>query len=283
MSRLPVQWLSRGAGAAMACVVLAACASLPATVAGELRVLSYNIHAGKDASGEDNLLRVSELVEESAADIVLLQEVDRGTTRSGVVDQLVVLERLTGYHGAFGKSLDYQGGQYGIAVLSRWPITSDSTVPLPVDPPQERSGGAHEPRVALVAHVAAPAGRVTIVNTHIDASRDDRWRLQESRTLVALAAALYRSDTTAILLVGGDINSEPGSAVQQLITGSGLRDAWAECGDGAGLTYPADSAVKRIDYVYLTGRSRCTTADVQTSRASDHRPLLVRVALPMGH
>src|SRR5688500_18311962 len=83
----------------------------------EIRVLVYNIHAGKDAGGVDNLARVAEIVRSTRADIALLQEVDRGTTRSGRVDQPRVLASLTGLNVAFGKTLEYQGGDYGIAVL----------------------------------------------------------------------------------------------------------------------------------------------------------------------
>lgn len=256
------------------------CASLRHGARPELRVLVYNIHAGKDAAGVDNLARVAGIVRSSGADVVLLQEVDRGTRRSAGVDQLGELTRLTGYHGAFGKSLAYQGGDYGIAVLSRWPVTSDSVVPLPVDPPQERSGGSREPRVAHVVAIAAPAGRLVVVNTHIDASRDDRWRLQEARALVELVRSLRERDTTAHLFLGGDLNSEPGSAVQSLLTGGMLRDAWPSCGTGDALTYPASTPVKRIDYLYLTGNARCVGAEVLRTDASDHRPLLVQVATP---
>ncbi|HET9003329.1 MAG TPA: hypothetical protein VFN39_04925 [Gemmatimonadaceae bacterium] len=59
-------------------------------------------------------------------------------------------------HGVFGRSLDFQGGGYGIAVLSRWPIVADSVARLPVFPPLERAGGSHEPRSALWVEVATP-------------------------------------------------------------------------------------------------------------------------------
>ena len=62
--------------------------------AADLRVMVYNIHAGKDAAGVDNLERVAQVVRDAAADLVLLQEVDRGTRRSGGVDQPEVLARL---------------------------------------------------------------------------------------------------------------------------------------------------------------------------------------------
>lgn len=258
-------------------VALAACASRQSAGTDEIRVMVYNIHAGKDAAGVDNLDRVAELIRLTAADVVLLQEVDRGTTRSGVVDQPTLLSRRTGLRMAFGRSLVYQGGDYGIAILSRWPIISQRTVPLPVDPPQERSGSSHEPRVALHATIAAPAGNLDVINTHIDASRDDRWRRQEIATVLAIA-----DSTSGMLLLGGDLNSTPESEVQQAVVSRGLRDAWTTCGaaDSAGHTYPADSGVKRIDYLYFRADVSCASAEVIATRASDHRPLLVRVRVP---
>jgi endonuclease/exonuclease/phosphatase family metal-dependent hydrolase len=256
-------------------VALAGCATRQPADIGELRVMVYNIHAGKDAAGADNLERVAQLIRATAADVVLLQEVDRGTTRSGGVDQPAVLSRLTGLHVAFGRSLVYQGGEYGIAVLSRWPITSQRTVPLPVYPPQERSGSSHEPRVALQVAVTSPAGELHVINTHIDASRDDRWRRQEIATVLAIA-----DSARGIVLLGGDLNSTPESEIQETVRARGLRDAWLVCGqndESAGMTYPADSSIKRIDYLYFRDATRCSHAEVIRTRASDHRPLLVRV------
>lgn len=243
----------------------------------ELRVLVYNIHAGKDAKGVDNLERVAAVVRESGADIVLLQELDVRTQRSGGVDQPAVLARLTDLYSVFGKSLDYQGGDYGIAILSRWPVAMSTTRRLPVAPPQERAGGSYEPRTALMATFALPGRHLTVVNTHIDPSGDDRWRLQEIRTIIAMADSLTRAGST--FLVGGDFNSTPESEVQVRVRGGSLRDAWAECGRGDGLTYPADSSVKRIDYLFLTGSLHCTEATVPKTQTSDHRPLFVKVRL----
>jgi endonuclease/exonuclease/phosphatase (EEP) superfamily protein YafD len=148
-----------------------------------------------------------------------------------------------------------------------------------VEPPQERAGGSYEPRGAQRVVIAHPKGPLTVINTHIDASREDRWRIQEARAISTLAANALAS-SGSLVLVGGDFNSTPESAVQQLLRGSGLRDSWTECGHGSELTYPADSAVKRIDYLFLTGRIRCTSAEVPPGTASDHRALLVNVALP---
>lgn len=262
--------------AAGVAVLVAGCARAipPASSPREVRVLVYNVHAGKDAAGGDNLERVADLVRATNADVVLLQEVDRGTRRSGNVDQPSVLAQRTGFAAAFGKTLDYDGGEYGIAVLSRWPITQQTLVRLPVEPPQRRSGGSYEPRGAQRVIVRAPGGDLALINTHLDASREDHYRRQEIRTVLAVAR-----DAAPMVLVGGDFNSTPESEVQADVRQVGVRDAWVVCGKGDGFTYPADVPIKRIDYLYLTGAATCSRAEVPETTASDHRPLLVTVQL----
>ena len=240
-----------------------------------VRVLVYNIHAGKDAKGVDNLSRVAQIVRDSHADVVLLQEVDKGTQRSGRVDQMAELRRLTGFFGVFGKTLDYQGGDYGIAILSRWPIAHDTLIRLPVEPPQFRSNVSYEPRGALSAVIEAPGRVLRVVNTHIDASREDTYRLQEAKALLAIAGALR--DSSGTTLIGGDLNAEPESAVIALFGAAAWRDGFRECGKGSGLSYPADVPVKRIDYLMMTGGTRCTFAEVLNTEASDHRPVLFQI------
>jgi endonuclease/exonuclease/phosphatase (EEP) superfamily protein YafD len=75
------------------------------------------------------------------------------------------------------------------------------------------------------------------------------------------------------------MNATPDSAVVKKLLGFGLRDTWAECGRGEGLTYPAAEPRKRIDYLFLTDALRCTDARVLETTISDHRPLLVTVAV----
>ena len=238
----------------------------------DIRVLVYNVHAGKDASGKESVQRIADVVKSVDPDIVLFQEVDKRTKRSGGVDQPASYSRLTGLRSAFGRSLDYDGGEYGIAVLSRWPIRRDTTIHLPVDPPQERSGGSHEPRVAMSLVIEAPFGRLDVFNTHIDASGEDRWRLQEIKTIERLAKEATRGNARA--LFGGDFNSTPESAVQSELRANGFRDAWPVCGVGEGLSYPADVPKKRIDYLFLLSGFDCMSARVLNTDASDHRPVV---------
>lgn len=241
-----------------------------------LRVLSYNIHAGKDAQQQPNIARIAALIDSLDADIVLLQEVDRRTTRSAGEDHLAQLEQLTRRHAVFGKSLDFQGGEYGIAILSRWPLDSATVVALKVEPPQERSGTSHEPRVGLHALVRAPFGTVHVLNTHIDPGGAGTFRKQE---VIGLLARIRRAvPAEAALVFGGDLNTRPGTDEIAAISLS-LQDAWLGCGAGGGETFPARAPDRRIDYVF-SRRARCLHAQVPETQASDHRPLFVTLEIP---
>jgi len=263
-----------------ALILLAGCATMqpaPSSSSPELRFLVYNIHAGKDAAGVDNLGQVARLIRDTGADVVLLQEVDSATRRSGAVDQLEELRRSTGMHAAYGRTLNFQGGGFGIALLSRFPIRTRHLLPLSSDAPLPGSDVSKEPRGALVAELETPTGTLKVINTHIDASAQDTQRRREATRLVAVVDSLR--GLGARVVVGGDMNSMPESAVQDIVRGAGLRDAWQACGSGEGFTFPASAPVRRIDYLYLTGSMRCSTAGVIDTQASDHRPVLVGVVV----
>lgn len=260
--------------AAILALLLAGCASSPAPHApGPIRVMVYNIHAGKDAAGIHNLERVAELLGSGDIDLVLLQEVDRGTLRSGGEDQPRVLEERTGLDAVFGRTLDYQGGEYGIAVLSRLPVVGQRMRELVVEPRQERAGGSYEPRGVLLTTLRSGAGPLHVLNTHLDASRDDRYRLQEVEQLLHVADSLRTLGGR--VMIGGDLNAEPNSAVIARLLDAGWRDAWTVCGSGDGLTFPADAPVKRIDYLFLSEGLQCRDAWVQRTTVSDHLPLVI--------
>ncbi len=237
----------------------------------------YNIHAGKDAAGGENLSRVAELVRGTGADLVLLQEVDRNTQRSGPADQPATLARLTGYSVAFGRTISFQGGDYGIALLSRWPIRRDTLIPLTVTAPPGRTVEGREQRGVLLAVVDAPGGPLAVLGTHLDHTGDDVWRMQEIATV--LLTARTAGEQGMPILIGGDLNARPESAVHGELRAAGFRDAWEGCGAGDAMTFPAHAPDRRIDYLYVSGETRCVSARVLPGDASDHRPLLFRLRL----
>src|SRR5882762_1627926 len=87
-----------------------------------LRIMTYNIHTGVGMDKKLDLQRIADVINHERPDLVGLQEVDRGVKRTGGVDEIAELARLTKMEYAFAHNLDYQGGQYGVAILSRYPI-----------------------------------------------------------------------------------------------------------------------------------------------------------------
>ncbi|MCA9160258.1 MAG: endonuclease/exonuclease/phosphatase family protein, partial [Planctomycetales bacterium] len=94
-------------------------------------VLSYNIHHAEGVDGRLDLDRIAAVIRRSQADLVSLQEVDQCVTRSERVDQPRELAKRLGMHVVFGANIDLQGGEYGNAVLSRYPIKFNKNHLLP--------------------------------------------------------------------------------------------------------------------------------------------------------
>ncbi len=98
-----------------------------------IRVLCYNIHHGEGIDRELDLQRIARVIQSVSPDVVALQEVDRKTARTGRVDQPAELARLLKMTVVFEKNIDFQGGQYGNAVLSKWPVVMPSPVLFSAD------------------------------------------------------------------------------------------------------------------------------------------------------
>lgn len=231
-----------------------------------VKVLSYNIHHGEGVDAKLDLARIAAVITRSGADLVALQEVDQKTKRTGGVDQAVEIARLTGLQFVFGKAMDYQGGAYGQALLSRWPLADVSVHALP-------NPANVEPRIAVSATVRPTGGkRLRFIGTHLDASRDDTARWLQAQRLNELFG---RDDVPTIFV--GDFNARPDTRVmKELLTA--FSDASAA---SPAFTIPAPKPTARIDYVLLhpAGAWRVISSIViPEAVASDHRPLLVEVS-----
>lgn len=227
-----------------------------------LSVMSYNIHVGIGMDKRLDLARVAEVIRRHRADLVGLQEVDRGVERTGRVDEVRELARLTGMDYAFAHNLDYQGGQYGVAVLSRFPI-------LAIDHRRYANRRERERRGFLRVEVEVGGRRLNFVTTHLDYQWADGRVFETEQLLRALA------DVRGPLVVTGDFNEEPRVGAYEMMLRAGFADGWSQ--EGAGLTYPADRPTKRIDYVFYRGLGDDVraAAAVPDTLASDHRPVVV--------
>src|SRR5438105_13541085 len=87
-----------------------------------IRVMTYNIHVGVGMDKKLDLARIAGVINAQHPDLVGLQEVDRGVERTQRIDEIAEIARMTKMDYAFAFNLRYQGGQYGVAILSRLPI-----------------------------------------------------------------------------------------------------------------------------------------------------------------
>jgi endonuclease/exonuclease/phosphatase family metal-dependent hydrolase len=137
-------------------------------------------------------------------DIIALQEVDRLTNRSGGVDQLTELARLMGMHGEFGRAMAYDGGEYGVGVLSRWPIHRSETNLLP-------SSEYYEQRTSLSVRVRAgeDGPDFSFTSVHLSTSREAGDALGQAVRLNELLVTGHGVSS----ILAGDFNAGPGSEI----------------------------------------------------------------------
>ena len=226
-----------------------------------LKVMSYNIKHGLGNDGKIDLERVAGLVEKVAPDVLALQEMDENCGRSGSVDQAAWLGKRLGMTPMFGPFMDYNGGRYGMALLSRVPVVSWENIVLP---------GKTEPRASVAARLRFSSGsEVVVVGVHFYATEDER--LAQAREVLE-----YLKGETAPVLLAGDFNSTPDSPVMELFGAAWLHP---EKGEDR-LTFPSDKPDREIDYFVLRGfpSAKVVTMDVlEEPVISDHRPLVLDV------
>ena len=238
--------------------VVAARAS-PAESGVELSLLSWNILHGADADGHLNLDAKGRFLTEQDADVVLLQEVDRKCARSGSVDQIGELARVTGMHPAFGAFMPYQGGEYGMGALSGLPVQRSRSVKLP---------DGLEPRVALVLELEVLGETLLVVNVHFNWTRDDTARFAQA---CALLEELQKIDHAVI--VAGDFNDRPESKSLERFYDAGFRHV-----DEPGPSFSAKNPRVDIDHILIRDGERLRLEKVAggvaaESTLSDHRPV----------
>jgi endonuclease/exonuclease/phosphatase family metal-dependent hydrolase len=166
-----------------------------------LRALTYNIHHGEGTDGRFDLERIARVITGARPDVAMIQEVDFKTRRAGGADQPAELARVTGLHGRFGRAIDFEGGEYGQVLLSRWPLEEFRVHRLP-------GGEGREQRILVTARTRPGNGlpHLLLAGTHL-CHQSPEDRLAQAREINRLLAA--RGGPPVIL--AGDLNARAGS------------------------------------------------------------------------
>ena len=223
------------------------------TQKGTFRLLSYNIRNGKGMDNNTDYNRIVNVFSKTNADVIAVQEVDSLTQRSKNLDVLAHLAKATNLHGIYGAAIDYNGGRYGVGILSKEKPIDHYTVPLP---------GREEKRVLLIVEFKS----YVIFCTHLSLTEEDRLT---SMAMIDSQAARF---TKPIYLLG-DFNAEPSSPAISLLKGN-----WKLL-SGEAPTFPATVATKCIDYIFSRNSHKQLLSNVVIDEpmASDHRPVLVEI------
>jgi len=226
-----------------------------------IRVLSYNIHHGEGVDRKLDLDRIATAIRSVNPDLVALQEVDRKVKRSQSVDQPAELAKRTGMQAVFGANIPLQGGEYGNAILARFPLIRHKNHLLPTVDGSEQRG-------VIESEYQLPDGRsLLLLATHLDFRADDRERLASVKVIEELTAR--HPDQPALL--AGDLNDTPESRTLMQLT-----KTWQTVNKQPLATVPVDSPTKQIDFILFRPRGTWKVLEVKVleeSLASDHRAI----------
>ncbi len=203
--------------------------------AKQVRILTFNIYHGETMKGDFDLDLIAGVIQESDPDLVALQEVDFKTKRTGYLDLATELGQRSGLIPVFAAAMDFDGGFYGNAILSRRPLLTTVNHVLPSSP-------GKEPRTALVATTTISTGdTIGFIATHLDYVADDTDRISQARFINQLGTTL-----TSPAVLAGDLNDIPGSRAIGI-----FEEFWQGSYDQEfpAPTFPSPAPDRKIDYI----------------------------------
>ncbi len=258
-------------------------------MSSKLRIVTWNIHKGIGTDRKYRLERIIAVLRDLDADVVCLQEVDRGVPRSAFEDQSELLSEALSYeHAALGLNVRVRGGAYGNLTLCRHPLEDVHNVDLTVPPKKRRSG--------LVTRIrTGPPSGWLLANVHLGLMHMER-RVQVRRLLDHLFEGAEKDQPLVIAgdwnewttrLVRGVMNAEgfhvarsdhqprPQSAAGRFLRGEGPKEE---------RTWPSRAPFVSLDKILYRDPVRChhvvCVLDETTRVASDHLPLMVELEAP---
>ncbi len=232
-----------------------------------LKVMTYNIRAC-----DFGLKNIIATLKQANADIIALQEVDKFVKRTGRVDQPKKISKVLGMHYAFRKHFSYQGGEFGLALLSRYRIDQ-----------VERIRAKRSNLILLKARVHTPGSPIRVVVGHFHPSNpfDDK-AVKEANASARKREARKAFDTAgrfkSPVLIMGDFNAATGSYAYNIFKEK-YQDACGTAGNLWSKTWPAKFPLTRIDYIWVSKHFKILSCGTIKSNASDHRPVVAKIQI----
>lgn len=234
-----------------------------------IRVMSYNIHhcdPPYNSGSQVDLDTTAGVIAAQHPDIVALQEVDMNSNRSGNVNQAKKIADKLGMYYFFAPAINIPGGQYGVAILSKYAFTEATIHKLPFP---DTSG---EKRVLATVKITLPDGTaIRFGSTHFDLKTDNK------KAEVAEIISIGEKETLPFI-VAGDLNSWEESGVIATLDTEFTRTC-----NGCPFTSPANNPQHTIDYIaFRHPQNKFTVIRhkvVNERYASDHRPIVAEIGV----
>ncbi|APR33462.1 MULTISPECIES: endonuclease/exonuclease/phosphatase family protein [Citrobacter] len=248
-----------------------------------LKIATYNIGKNEASADVADFTALNSAIERINADIIAVPEVDNKTGRSQKIDQLKKIADANKLHYVFGKAIDFDGGEYGLGLLSKYKILHSQVVKLP-------SGDA-EQRVALLAQIDVPGfdSAPIIMVTHLDWQKDPTMRTEQARYLLDISIGDATTDfpdiASSIKILAGDFNStrdeQPLKEIRYFfneVTKEGIDTR----------SWPAVNPAIDIDHIFTFKGQKWNVKNLQIphnsseftwSTASDHLPVIAELEL----
>lgn len=222
-----------------------------------LKVMTYNIRNGNGMDEVCSYERIADVILKQNPDVVAIQELDSMTKRSNQTYVLGEVAKLTRMKDLYGPAINYNGGKYGVGILSKKHPLKVSQHPLP---------GRDEKRTILIAEFED----YIFSCTHLALTEDDR------NLSLAIIDSIAASQNKPFI-IAGDMNAEPGSDFVK-----GLQKNYHIFNNLKQPTWPASEPKEMIDYIAVwkdrsEGYANVHTWVVDEPLASDHRPIMSKI------
>jgi len=250
-----------------------------------ITVMSYNIRNGEGTDSKVDLDRIVETIEKAGADIIGMQEVDKGTSRvNGVNSAKYIAEKLEMNY-VYRANMPMYGGEFGNTIISRYPITFFKNYKL-----SWQTG--HEMRGLLLSMISVEDRSIYFASTHLSHT-DIKLAAEQVKDILKIIRKL-----TEPVIIVGDFNSSP-ATVPIMLMNKEYNDACSlykmvadyrnlGCEDmfDNNYTFPSTNLNRRIDYIFLSDNLVLDTEgenafQVLASEGSDHLPVVAKVKLPL--
>lgn len=235
----------------------------PAPGVRRISIGSYNIHSCLGMDFKRSPERIASVLKELDCDIYALQEVDNESSDDDDSKQLEYLSEAMGMAAIPGMRIVRHSGEYGNALLTRFPVISAHRHDLSY-------GKWLEPRGAIDVELDVGGRALRVMATHLGLSRSER-RFQWQQLLAAVASS--PPDHPTIVL--GDMNEWFPSA-------GTLRDAHKILGEAlAPPEFPSFWPFLALTRIWVRPVQAIVSVNVHTTplakRASDHLPLRAEI------